>query len=380
MSLEVVDARKSFRARSGAVVPALQGVDLRVGDAEVLVVVGPSGSGKSTLLRAVAGLETLDAGRVAIDGADVTSLPPGRRRIAMVFQDAALFPHLSAAGNIGIGERARGAGGAQVRERVAEVAALVGVSDLLDRMPAELSGGERQRVALARAIVRSPRLCLLDEPMSALDPVVRGQVREQIRAVQRRLRMSMLHVTHDQQEAMAMGDRVAVLHDGRIVQCDTPEQLYAAPASAFVATFVGNLPMNLVARRDGQIIGVRPERIVLEAFSPSRPPGSDASRGQGSPGERGRTTLAAVVTAVEPAGQEAVVRLGSADDTGPTAGGVTPVPAAAALLGGRPRPVLARVPWTRRPEIGEPVLARWLPADEHRFDAATGRRIGGDGG
>lgn len=376
MSLEVVDARKSFRARSGALVPALQGVDLRVGDAEVLVVVGPSGSGKSTLLRAIAGLERLDAGRVAIDGADVTSLPPGRRRIAMVFQDAALFPHLSTAGNIGIGERARGAGGA-VRERVAEVAALVGVADLLDRMPAELSGGERQRVALARAIVRGPRLCLLDEPMSALDPVVRGQVREQIRAVQRRLRMAMLHVTHDQQEAMAMGDRVAVLHDGRIVQCDTPEQLYAAPASAFVATFVGNLPMNLVARRDGQIIGVRPERIVLEAFSPSRPPGSGASGGPGGPEER--TTLAAVVTAVEPAGEEAVVRLGSADDPGLTPGGATPATAAAAALGDRPRPVLARVPWTRRPELGEPVLARWLPADEHRFDAATGRRIDGDG-
>jgi len=377
MSLEVVDARKSFRARSGALVPALQGVDLRVGDAEVLVVVGPSGSGKSTLLRAIAGLERLDAGRVAIDGADVTSLPPGRRRIAMVFQDAALFPHLSAAGNIGIGERARGAGGAQVRERVAEVAALVGVVDLLDRMPAELSGGERQRVALARAIVRGPRLCLLDEPMSALDPVVRGQVREQIRAVQRRLRMAMLHVTHDQQEAMAMGDRVAVLHDGRIVQCDTPEQLYAAPASAFVATFVGNLPMNLVARRDGQIIGVRPERIALEQFSPSPPAGSGASGGQGGPEER--TTLAAVVTAVEPAGEEAVVRLGSADDPGLTGGSATPATAAAALLGDRPRPVLARVPWTRRPGIGEPVLARWLPADEHRFDAATGRRIDGDG-
>ncbi|MFC7615049.1 ABC transporter ATP-binding protein [Actinokineospora soli] len=209
MSLRVEAAGKTFRSRRGARVVALDGVDLEAKDGELLVVVGPSGSGKSTLLRAIAGLEPLDTGRVVIGDRDVTALPAARRDVAMVFQDAALFPHLSVAANIGIGERARGV--REVDDRVRSVAAVLGVDHLLARMPAELSGGERQRVALARMLIRVPAVCLLDEPLSSVDAESRARLRAEIRSVHRSLGVPMVHVTHDQVEAMAMGDRVAVM-------------------------------------------------------------------------------------------------------------------------------------------------------------------------
>ncbi|GGS30475.1 ABC transporter ATP-binding protein [Actinokineospora fastidiosa] len=327
MSLRVEGARKAFRA--GGVV-ALDGVDIATED-ELLVIVGPSGSGKSTLLRAIAGLEPLDAGRVLIGDRDVTSLPPAARDVAMVFQEAAVFPHLTVAANIGIGERARGAGRRSIEARVREVAGVLDVDHLLDRMPGELSGGERQRVALARAMIRVPAVCLLDEPLASVDAESRLRMRGEIRALQRSLGVPMVHVTHDQLEALAMADRVAVMHGGRVLQCDTPTALYARPATTAVARIVGPLPMNLLAS-EGRVVGVRPERIRL---------GGDGLR--------------ATVLAVEQAGEECLVRLEA------------PVEVVEGDL-------LARLPWTAAPEAGTSVTVTWRTEDEHHFDATTGNR------
>ncbi|MGH3876965.1 MAG: ABC transporter ATP-binding protein [Actinophytocola sp.] len=334
MSLRVEAAHKVFRARRGARVVALDGVDIEAKSGELLVIVGPSGSGKSTLLRAVAGLEALDGGRVVIDDRDVTHLPAGRRDVAMVFQEAALFPHLGVAANIGIGERARGSRRRDVEARVGEVARLLDIEDLLPRMPSELSGGERQRVALARAMIRSPRVCLLDEPLASVDAELRLRMRGEIRTVQRSLGVPMVHVTHDQVEAMAMGDRVAVLGAGRVLQCDTPADLYARPATTAVARMFGPLPMNLLPAVDGVVVGVRPERVRV-------------CRTEDGAGRGGS------VVAVEPAGEDCLVR-------------VLPDEASGDLL--------ARLPWADAPHVGERVAVAWRAEDEHRFDATTGKR------
>jgi ABC-type sugar transport system ATPase subunit len=209
---------------------------------ELLAVLGPSGSGKSTLLRAIAGLEPLGAGRVLIDGADQAAVPPSRRGVAMVFQSFALFPHLSVERNIGFGLRARG----ETTEHVVDTARSLGLEGLLDRRPGELSGGERQRVALARALVADPRVLLLDEPLSNLDAQLRAGARAQVRRVQERTGVTTLHVTHDQDEALALGHRVAVLNEGRVVQIGTPDDLWERPASPWVARFVGTPPMNVL--------------------------------------------------------------------------------------------------------------------------------------
>ncbi len=334
MSLRVEAAHKVFRARRAARVVALDGVDLQAKSGELLVIVGPSGSGKSTLLRAVAGLEALDAGRVVIDDRDVTHLPAGRRDVAMVFQDAALFPHLGVAANIGIGERARGSRRRDVEARVREVARLLDIENLLPRMPGELSGGERQRVALARVMIRSPAVCLLDEPLASVDAELRLRMRGEIRTVQRSLGVPMVHVTHDQVEAMAMGDRVAVLGDGRVLQCDTPADLYARPATTAVARMFGPLPMNLLPAADGVVVGVRPERVRV-------------CRTEDGAGRGGS------VAAVEPAGEDCLVR-------------VLPDEACGDLL--------ARLPWADAPHVGQRVAVAWRTEDEHHFDATTGKR------
>jgi ABC-type sugar transport system ATPase subunit len=228
---------RRFRAAA-----ALQGVDLAVEPGELVAVLGPSGSGKSTLLRTIAGLEPADAGRVLIDGADQAAVPPARRGVAMVFQSFALFPHLSVERNIGFGLRARG----EPTGAVLEAARSLRLEELLDRRPGELSGGERQRVALARALVAAPRVLLLDEPLSNLDAQLRASARTEIRRVQERTGVTTLHVTHDQDEALALGHRVAVLRDGRVVQVGTPDELWERPASTWVARFVGTPPMNVL--------------------------------------------------------------------------------------------------------------------------------------
>ena len=235
----------------------------------MLVVVGPSGSGKTTLLRCVAGLEEPDAGRISVGGRDVTTVAPGDRDVAMVFQDYALYPHLSVRDNIAFGLRARRTAAAEIEARVQEAARTLSVDHALDRSPNALSGGERQRVALARALVRKPAVFLLDEPLSNLDAELRAQTRLEIRELQRRLRVTTLYVTHDQIEAMTMGDVVAVLRAGRVEQVGSPADVYDSPINIFVARFLGSPPMNVfpaatlsLALEDGYI-GIRPERLEL---------------------------------------------------------------------------------------------------------------------
>ena len=225
-------------------VEALRGVDLVVEPGELVALLGASGSGKSTLLRTIAGLEQADAGRVLIDGGNQASVPPPRRGVAMVFQSFALFPHLSVERNIGFGLRARREPDAA--ERVLEAARAVQLDGVLDRRPGELSGGERQRVALARALAARPRVLLLDEPLSNLDAQLRASTRTEIRRLQERTGVTTLYVTHDQDEALALGHRVAVLREGRVEQVGTPDDIWERPASTWVARFVGTPPMNVL--------------------------------------------------------------------------------------------------------------------------------------
>jgi ABC-type sugar transport system ATPase subunit len=316
-------------------VTALVEVDLDVAADELVVVVGPSGSGKSTLLRVIAGLEKADAGTVRIGDRDVTAVPAGDRDVALVFQEPALFPHLRVADNIGFGERARGTGRAEVRRKVAAAAATLGIEAALNRRPHELSGGERQRVALARALVREPAAFLMDEPLTGLDAELRLRMRGEIRDLRRRLDTAMLYVTHDQHEALALGDRVAVLSGGRTQQVATPRELYERPDTAFVARFIGALPMNLLpGPDDAAVLGVRPERIRTAAA--------------------GRARASGRVLAVEPAGEACLAHLD--------------VPGAAER-------VIARLPWAASPEVGADIGLDWDDSDVHRFNAADGRRL-----
>jgi len=225
---------------------ALRDVHLSIADGERVVLVGPSGSGKSTLLRIIAGLEIPTAGSVSIDGRDVTSIPPERRDLAMVFQSYALYPHKSVRDNLAFGLRVRRVPPAETARRVDAVARSLGLEQLLDRRPAQLSGGQRQRVALGRAIVREPRAFLFDEPLSNLDPQLRGAARAELVELHRRLGATMVYVTHDQEEAMTLGQRIAVLNNGRIEQLAAPSELYSRPATVFVAGFVGSPSMNLL--------------------------------------------------------------------------------------------------------------------------------------
>ena len=239
---------------AGGVV-AVNAVDLEIADGEFLVLVGPSGCGKSTLLRMIAGLEETTGGTIRIDGGDVTDFPPRARDIAMVFQTYALYPHMSVRDNLAYGLKVRRTDKTETARRVADVAALLGLEELLERRPAALSGGQRQRVAMGRAIVREPKAFLMDEPLSNLDAKLRVSMRAQLSALHARLGTTTVYVTHDQVEAMTLGQRVAVMRDGRILQVDTPQVLYAAPVNLFVAAFIGSPAMNLVEAQvmDGSV-------------------------------------------------------------------------------------------------------------------------------
>jgi multiple sugar transport system ATP-binding protein len=275
-------------------VVAVDDVSLEIADGEFIVLVGPSGCGKSTLLRMIAGLEEVDEGRVSIAGRDVTDLAPRRRDIAMVFQTYALYPHLTVRQNIGYGLKVRRTAKAETKRRVDQVAALLGLDELLDRRPAQLSGGQRQRVAMGRAIVREPKAFLMDEPLSNLDAKLRVGMRASLAQLHARLGVTTVYVTHDQTEAMTLGQRVAVMRNGRVLQVDTPQRLYAEPIDLFVAAFIGTPAMNLVeatvqgdeiafgqyrvplapgrrpARADGRVVlGIRPESFEDSAFAPS---------------------------------------------------------------------------------------------------------------
>src|SRR3954470_1563549 len=268
-------------------VKAVDDVSFRAEKGKFVVLLGPSGCGKSTLLRLIAGLEQPTEGKILIDGEDVTAFSPDRRRLSMVFQSYALFPHLTVAENIVFGLKVRGVGASEREERLKRVAEVVGLHERMDHKPSQLSGGQRQRVALARAIVAENPICLMDEPLSNLDAQLRHEMRVEIRALQQRLGMTVVYVTHDQVEAMSMADHVVLLRDGKIEQEGTPGELYAKPATTFVAKFIGTPPMNLISlensdggavirgtegpavargRGQGLVLGIRPEhiRIVTE--------------------------------------------------------------------------------------------------------------------
>ena len=259
--MAVVETRKLTKVYKTGEEGAVNGVSLVTADGEFLVFLGPSGSGKSTLLRMIAGLEEPTLGDVLIGGRVVTDLPPRARGIAMVFQSYALYPHLDVERNIGFPLRAHGMEKGQRRERVGWAADLLGIRHLLARRPRELSGGERQRVALARALVREPTVFLLDEPLSNLDAKLRLSAREELAHFHERVGTTTIYVTHDQVEAMSMGDRVVVLNKGLVRQVGTPKEVYDAPADTFVATFLGSPPMNLLEDRE-EIVGFRPETLL----------------------------------------------------------------------------------------------------------------------
>jgi multiple sugar transport system ATP-binding protein len=241
---------------------AVDDVSLAVGDKEFVVLLGPSGCGKSTLLKLIAGLEDPSAGEIYIDGALVNYVPPVERDVSMVFQNYALYPHMSVADNIGFPLRMQRVPRDQIRKRIVEVAALLGIEQLLDRRPKALSGGQRQRVALGRAIVREPKAFLMDEPLSNLDAKLRVQMREELMQLHERVRGTVIYVTHDQIEAMTMADRLVVLSQGRIQQVGPPQEVYDRPVNTYVATFVGSPAMNLVVGElslvDGQLQFISP--------------------------------------------------------------------------------------------------------------------------
>src|SRR5258705_786466 len=266
--MAVVETRDLTKVFKEGQLGAVNNVNLETREGEFLVFLGPSGSGKTTLLRMIAGLETPTSGEILIGGQVVNDLSPRDRRIAMVFQTYALYPHLSVYKNIAFPLKAQNVKKELHKEKVEWAASLLGIGALLDRKPRELSGGERQRVALARAIVREPSVFLLDEPLSNLDAKLRASARSDLEQFHRRVGTTTIYVTHDQVEAMAMGDRVVVLHKGVVRQIGTPKQVYDDPADTFVATFLGSPPMNLLEKGHA-IIGFRPQHLVPAAQAPS---------------------------------------------------------------------------------------------------------------
>ncbi len=313
----------------------IHGIDIDIADGELIVIVGPSGCGKSTLLRMVAGLETVTGGEVRIDGKSVNDLEPMDRNIAMVFQNYALYPHMSVFDNMAYGLKIAGRPKAEIAERVASAAKLLQLGDYLDRKPRQLSGGQRQRVAMGRAIVREPALFLFDEPLSNLDAKLRVQMRLEIKALQRQLGVTSLYVTHDQVEAMTLADRMIVLNDGNAEQIGAPLEVYARPASRFVAGFIGSPPMNFVPAsllRDAERQAALPDKI--RRFLANDVKGRDTVLGIRPEHlrltDRGDHLLEGSVKFSEALGAETLVHIALAGDRMVTLrqGGPRPIPAA----------------------------------------------------
>ena len=327
---------------------AARGVELDIADGEFMVLVGPSGCGKSTALRMIAGLETPSAGRVLIGGRDVTGLPPQERDIAMVFQSYALYPHMTVRENLAFGLRMRGAAPAVIADRVAAAAKALGLEAVLDRKPGQLSGGQRQRVALGRAIVREPLVFLFDEPLSNLDAKLRLETRAELARLHRRLAATMVYVTHDQEEALTLGSRVAVMHEGQVAQVGPPLEVSRRPPTNVVATFVGSPAMNLLPA--DLLPGARPGTAVPAGVTLGVRP-HDIAVGTPVSGD-----LDALVDVVEPRGSELLVylRLGPTGD-GPEIRVITP-------------PDLEIAP-------DEVVGLRFDRGRLHFFDRESGRRV-----
>jgi multiple sugar transport system ATP-binding protein len=363
----------------GGGIVAVDDVSLTIEDGEFMVLVGPSGCGKSTLLRMIAGLEEVTHGRISIDGRDVTDLAPRRRDIAMVFQSYALYPHMTVRQNIGYGLKVRRAPKADAKRRVERVAKLLGLDEMLDRRPAQLSGGQRQRVAMGRAIVREPKAFLMDEPLSNLDAKLRVGMRASLAQLHSRLGTTTIYVTHDQTEAMTLGQRVAVLRDGRILQVDTPQRLYNEPRDLFVAAFIGTPAMNLVeAAVEGDEVRFGQFRVPL---NPRRRP--DAARVvlgirpesfEAVGAEPRAATMTVVPAVVEELGSDAHVlfpveapRIGAetaevADDE-------------ATLLAEEEALFSARVDPRTRMEVGRPLTLAVDTSRFHFFDPETGASL-----
>ncbi len=277
-SIRLVSVTKQWASTKG-----LDGISLDIAEGSFCVLLGPSGCGKSTTLRVIAGLESASSGQVFVNERDVTAFPPAQRGIAMVFQNYALFPHMTVADNIGFGLSVRKVPKAERDKRLRETAELLGLDQLLERKPSQLSGGQQQRVALGRALVAQAKICLMDEPLSNLDAQLRQEMRHELRELQLRLGLTVVYVTHDQAEAMSMADQVVLLNKGRIEQTAAPRQLYAMPATTFAARFIGTPAMNLLKLEQGNIagssvhvghggatLGVRPEAITLGGDVPAR--------------------------------------------------------------------------------------------------------------
>ena len=369
---------KATRIYPGATKPAVDALDLQIEDGEFLVLVGPSGCGKSTCLRMLAGLEEVNSGRILIGDRDVTPMPPKDRDIAMVFQSYALYPHMTVAQNIAFSLKLARMPRRQIKERVAETARLLAIEELLDRRPKQLSGGQRQRVAMGRAIVRQPQAFLMDEPLSNLDAQLRVQMRGEIEALQKRLGVTTVYVTHDQVEAMTMGDRVAVLRDGELQQVDTPTEVYERPANLFVAGFIGSPPMNLAqATVEGGsvklgeltipaprglggrvVVGIRPEDL------------------QGRAGSNGRVSFEAKIERVEALGPTI---LGYFSVDAPAAGVAAAVTgdalADAPVVGHTGTPFCATFEPRSGLRIGDTVRVGFDVERLHFFELETSRRL-----
>ena len=352
---------EATRLYPGGTRPAVDKLNLEVGDGEFLVLVGPSGCGKSTSLRMLAGLEEVNAGRILIGDRDVTDVPPKDRDIAMVFQNYALYPHMTVAENMGFALKIAGVPKDERAKRVQEAAKLLDLEQYLTRKPKALSGGQRQRVAMGRAIVRSPQVFLMDEPLSNLDAKLRVQTRTQIAALQRKLGVTTVYVTHDQTEALTMGDRIAVLKDGLLQQVGTPRDLYERPSNVFVAGFIGSPAMNLFPA-DLAEGGIRfgSKIVAVEADTLGKAHGSEVTIGVRpedlvvNPDDR--HGLQVDVDLVEELGADGYL-YGHTD------------------INGKRTDIVARVDGRRHPNAGEKVILAPVPGHVHVFDLDSGERL-----
>ena len=355
--------------------PSVDALNLAISDGEFLVLVGPSGCGKSTSLRMLAGLEDVNSGRILIGDKDVTDVQPKDRDIAMVFQNYALYPHMTVHDNMGFALKIAGIPKDEIDKRVREAAKILGLTEYLDRKPKALSGGQRQRVAMGRAIVRKPKVFLMDEPLSNLDAKLRVQTRTQIASLQRSLGVTTVYVTHDQTEALTMGDRIAVLKDGVLQQVGTPREMYDKPANEFVAGFIGSPAMNLGQFTvDGEVATIGEAKIPL----------SRATLDAIAPEDNGKVTIGFRPESLEVVSAEdehsIPVRLSFVEELGSDAyiyGELVGAEKSEDKLGSGEdsSQIIVRVPPRTAPNSGENVYVRIKPGEEHIFSASTGERL-----